>query len=77
MKTTELRKNVIAYAKEADEQTLRVVKAVFESYEDSNEYELPEIAEKLILQAMEESDQGMVKPHNEVMDQFRKKKIFK
>ena len=32
METTELRKKVIAFAKEADERALRIVNAVFENY---------------------------------------------
>ncbi|WP_026451038.1 hypothetical protein [Aequorivita capsosiphonis] len=77
METTELRKKVIAFANLADERALRVVYAVFENYEDTNEYELPEVAEKLIQQAMEESDQGLVRLHNEVIADFKNRYISK
>lgn len=39
---------MIAYVNNADEETLRVIKTVIEKQEDSNECELPEIAERLI-----------------------------
>ena len=42
------------------------MKTIFENRGDSDNYELPEIAERLILQAMEESDLGLVRPHDEV-----------
>lgn len=71
MKTAELRKKVDACVNEADARTLRVVNAVFENSENPNGYELPEMAERLILQAMEESEQGLVRPHDEVMASFK------
>ena len=77
METNDLRKKVITYVNEADEDVLLVVNEVLENYKISKEYELPEIAEKLILQAIKESKQGMVKPHDEVMAKYKKKDIIK
>ncbi|MCG2417987.1 hypothetical protein K8089_03060 [Aequorivita sp. F47161] len=56
---------------------MRIAYAVFENYEGAKEYDLPEVAEKLILQALEESEEGLIKPHNEVMAEFKKNRLSK
>ncbi len=77
MSTAELRKKVIACANNADEKTLRIAYAIFENYVGGKEYELPEVAEKLIMQALEESKQGLVRTHDEVMAEFKKNHLSK
>lgn len=83
METTELRKKVITYVNEADEDTLRIIKAVLEKCQDLNEKKLPKIVERLISQAMEEKNQGIVRPQdketlrevNEILENYIAKKI--
>jgi DNA-directed RNA polymerase subunit K/omega len=77
MSTAELRKKVIACANKTDEKTLQIAYAVFENYEGAKEYDLPEVAERLTLQAMEESEEGLIRPHDEVKAEFKKNCLSK
>jgi len=74
MGTLEL-KNVIAqYVSKADDKVLRIVKAVFETYEKDTELEeMPEIFHKLVDQGLEDIKQGRTTPHEEVISEFREK----
>ena len=75
MGTVEL-KNVIAhYVSKADDKVLRIVKAVFETYEkDSVESEeVPEVFQKLIERGLEDSKAGRIRSHEEVMADVKKR----
>jgi len=76
MGTLEL-KNVIAqYVSKADNKVLRIVKAVFESYqkeEDESNVEVPEIFQKLIERGLEDSKAGRIRSHEDVMADVKKR----
>jgi predicted transcriptional regulator len=54
---------------------LRIVKAVFESYESDSSQENSEssVFEKLIEKGLEDSEAGRVRPHSAVMEDVRKR----
>ena len=70
MGAVELKDVINQYMDDADEKVLRIVKAVFESY---REEETPEIFQKLIAKALEDSKEGRVRPHQDVMKDVRKR----
>ena len=78
MGTLELRDIIDGYVKKADDKVLRIVKAVFESYqkeeEDIDSYdELPQAVKDILEESIAQADRGEVPPHIEVMAEFRKK----
>jgi predicted transcriptional regulator len=76
MGTLEL-KNVIAqYMSNADDTVLKIVKAVFETYEKDNvesEIEVPEVFHKLIERGLEDSKAGRIRSHEDVMADVKKR----
>ncbi len=76
METSELRKKWVQSITEVDGNFLRMVDALHKSYiQDKTDSfdELPETVKKLLLQSIKNSEQGNVRPHKEVMAEFRKK----
>ena len=78
MGTVELRNTITQYLSKADDKVLRIVKAVFETYEKEEEeidfYDtLPDVAKKLIEKGLKDVEKGSVHSHDEVMATFRKK----
>ena len=61
---------------ENDADFLRLVDVLYKSYmqhKNNSLDELPETVKKLLLQSIENSKQGNVRPHSEVMEELRKK----
>ena len=76
MSTVELRKEVINSLANVDERFLRMVRSLLKSYkeEEIDSFEdLPTEIQELIMQSREQVRQGNVRPHAEVMADFRKK----
>lgn len=75
MSTTELKNIISQYIDTADDKLLRIVKAVFESYqkEDEAEMEVPEVFQKLIEKGLEDSKAGRVRSHEDVMADIKKR----
>ncbi|MFT5890435.1 MAG: putative transcriptional regulator [Dokdonia sp.] len=78
MGTVELKDIVKQYVNIADDKILRIVKAVFESYQKEEKEvdfydELPEAIKDLLEESIAQADRGEVTPHAEVMAEFRKK----
>ena len=78
MGTLELRDIIDGYVKKADDKVLRIVKAVFESYqkeeEDIDSYdELPQAVKDILEESIAQADRGEVTPRIEVMAEVRKK----
>ena len=76
MGTIELRNTITQYLSKADDKVLRIVKAVFETYEEEEidfSDTLPDVAKKLIENGLEDVKEGRVHSHHEVMQVFRKK----
>ncbi len=70
MGAVELKDIINQYMDDADEKVLRIVKAVFESY---REEETLEVFQKLIAKGLEDSKEGRVRPHQDVMKDIRKR----
>lgn len=76
METIELRKKWIQSITKVDDNFLRMVDALYKSYiqGDTDSFDkLPETVKKLLLQSIKNSEQENVRPHKEVMAEFRKK----
>jgi predicted transcriptional regulator len=77
MKTVELRNKINQYTSVADDTVLKIVNAVFETYEKENVNEcgiqIPEIFTELIKKGLEDSKTGKVKSHNTVMENVKKR----
>ena len=75
--TVELRKKWIQSIANVDERFLRMIDALYDSYQkedDIDSYDrLPDIAKRLIDQGLDDVAQGRVTPHEQVMAEFRKK----
>jgi len=70
MGAVELKELINQYVTDADEKVLRIVKAVFESYQVE---ETPEVFRKLIEKGLEDSEAGRVRSHKDVMSDIRKR----
>ena len=76
MSTVELRKEVINSLANVDERFLRMVRSLLNSYREkevASFEDLPTEIQELIMQSREQARQGKVRPHAEVMADFRKK----
>lgn len=77
METLELKNTIKQYLNTADEKVLRIVKAVFETYEEQKDIDfydtLPDVAKKLIEKGLEDVKQGRIYSHKEVMAEFKEK----
>jgi len=77
MGTIELRNIIDGYVKKADDKVLRIVKAVFESYQKDEEIDstngIPQAIQDLLDESITQADNVEVTPHSEVMAEFRKK----
>ena len=66
MESVKLKDKIIKQVKEADDEILQLIETIFENYSSTNKYMFPETAHKLILQAMEESNNGNMKSYAEI-----------
>jgi flagellar motor component MotA len=76
METAELKNAITEHLNKADDKVLRIVKAVFESYEEEEVdfYDtLPDVAKKLIEKGLKDIEENRVHSHEEVMTEFRNK----
>lgn len=77
MGTVELKDIVKQYVNIADDKILRIVKAVFESYQKDEEIdffdELPEAIQDLLVESRLQAKQGKLTPHKDVMAKYRTK----
>ncbi|WP_299676256.1 hypothetical protein [uncultured Dokdonia sp.] len=74
MSTTELKNIISQYIDTADDKLLRIVKAVFESYQkEETDVEMPEVFQKLIEKGLEDSKAGRVRSHDDVMADIKKR----
>lgn len=76
MGTVELRNTITEYLSKADEKVLRIVKAVFETYEkDEVDFfdELPIEVQELLVKSRQQAREGKLRPHKEVVAKYRKK----
>ena len=76
MSTLELRNIINQYTREADNKVLRIVKAVFESYQQEDSVEEDDITEifyKLIEKGLEDSKAGRIRSHEDVMADVKKR----
>ncbi|OYX22447.1 MAG: hypothetical protein B7Z06_11635 [Flavobacteriales bacterium 32-35-8] len=76
MGALELREKWKKSITKVDERFLRMIDALYESYNKNelNDYnDLPETAKKLINQGLEDIHEGRVHSHKDVMAEFRKK----
>ncbi|WP_299212975.1 hypothetical protein [uncultured Dokdonia sp.] len=77
MGTAELKDIVKQYVNIADDKILRIVKAVFESYQKDEEIdffdELPEAIQDLLVESRLQAKQGKLTPHKDVMAKYRTK----
>ena len=79
MGTIELKNIISQYMNTADDKLLRIVKAVFESYQKEEESdidffdELPIEVQELLTESRKQAKEGKLTPHREVMNKYRKK----
>lgn len=76
MSTLELRNIINQYTSKADSKVLKIVKAVFESYNEAEidfHDELPKEVQELLVIGRNQVKQGKVKSHEEVMTKYRQK----
>jgi len=77
MGTVELKEIIKQYVNIADDKILRIVKAVFESYQKEEEIdffdELPKEIQELLMESRLQAKQGKLTPHKEVMAKYRAK----
>lgn len=76
MEAMELRKKWIQSITKVDERFLRMIDDLYKSYsENKMDFfdELPKEIQELLLKSRDEVKQGKVKPHEEVMAEFREK----
>ena len=74
MEHVKLKDKIIKQVEEADDEILHLLETIFENYSSTKKYTFPETAQKLILQAMEESDNGSVKPYVEIKSTYLDRK---
>lgn len=77
MEVLELRKKWKQSIGNVDERFLRMIDALYNSYNNKKEFdffdELPTEIQDLLLESRKQARQGKVKPHKEVMAKYREK----
>ena len=74
MEHVKLKDKIIKQVKEADGEILQLIESIFENYSNTKKYQFPETANKLILQAMEESDNESLKSYAEIKSSYLDRK---
>ena len=74
MEHVKLKDKIIKQVKEADDEILQLIECIFENYSNTKKYQFPETANKLILQAMEESDNESLKSYAEIKSSYLDRK---
>ena len=76
METLELKNIVTQYIDKADDTVLKIVKAVFETYEETNsvsEQQASKVFDQLIEKGLEDSKAGRIRSHKDVMADVKKR----
>lgn len=76
METLELKNILAQYIEKADDKVLKIVKAVFETYEETNEdseKDASKVFDQLIEKGLEDSKAGRIRSHKDVMEDVKKR----
>ncbi|EDM45386.1 hypothetical protein SCB49_06252 [unidentified eubacterium SCB49] len=76
METLELKNLLAQYIDKADDKVLKIVKAVFETYEETNsvsEKDTSKVFDQLIDKGLQDLKAGRTRSHNDVMADVKKR----